>query len=253
MIRAGAGVAAIDPGIIHLGVVTDGSETLAVVGRGLRSVIQGHNRKKAALTGRLNRCRKGSRRWRKLKSSLRRSARRRDRIQRNLLHHAANAVAGFCAGRGIGTLAVGDTAELNRGKRGRSSRRNNQANGNNPLGQFYRYLEYKLGRIGCVLDRVNEAHTSRTCPACEHRHKPAGRVYRCRCGFAAPRDMTGAFNILNKYRNGRIEPGRHVPAGSIKYLRPAQLRRNVVDPLARGTLHAITLPADPSRERPRAD
>ena len=39
---AGSGVAAMDSGVIHLGVVTDGSETLAVVGRGLRSIVQGH-------------------------------------------------------------------------------------------------------------------------------------------------------------------------------------------------------------------
>ncbi len=225
--KSGDGVAALDPGIIHLGVVTDGEASMAVVGRGLRSVIQGHNKRKAQITRLLSRCKKGSRRWKKLKRSLYRSARHRDDVQRNLLHHGANQVVEFCRQRRIGTLVVGDVTEINRGKKKNTSRRLNQENGNTPLGQFYRYLEYKLRRIGVTLDKQDEAYTTQQCPVCGHRHKPGGRTYRCRnpeCGFAAPRDLVGSSNIRTKYLNdGRLVPGFHVPDGTIKYRRPVKL------------------------------
>lgn len=219
------GVAAVDLGIIHLAMVTDGQESIGVVGRGLRSVIQKHNKKKSALLKLLSRCKKGSRRWKKLKRSMRTSARHRDNAQRNLLHHAANAVTNFCNERKVGTLVVGDIREINRGKKGKSSKRLNQENGNNPLGRLTQYLEYKSKLIGCDVKYINEAYTTKTCPVCGHRHKPAGRVYRCKnCGNTFVRDEVGAVNILNKYLHGEIVPGKIVPTNNVKYLRPIKER-----------------------------
>lgn len=114
---AGENVAALDPGIIHLGVVTDGEVTLAVVGRGLRSIIQGHNKAKAEIFAKLDGCKKGSRRWRKLRRALARLKRQRQNRERNLLHHAANTVVAYCERQRIGTLVVGDITEINRGKK----------------------------------------------------------------------------------------------------------------------------------------
>ena len=246
---AGENVAAMDPGIIHLGVVTDGDETLAVVGRGLRSIIQGHNKAKAEIFAKLDGCKKGSRRWRKLRRALARLKRQRKNRVRNLLHHAANAMVAYCERRCIGTLVVGDITEINRGKKNKRSRRLNQENGNNPLGQLYDYLEYKLVRIGASLVRENEAYTTQTCPVCGHRYKPAGRLYRCRnprCGFEAPRDVVGATNLLNRYLNGgTIVAGTLIPAGIAKYLRPVKLRSGVV-PMTRGVLTRYHPPMDPA-------
>jgi putative transposase len=229
-----SGMAAADLGIIHLAMVTDGQESICVVGRGLRSIIQGHNKKKSALSARLSRCKRGSRRWKKLKRSMRVSARHRDNAQRNLLHHAANTVKDFCQKQDIGTLAVGDIREINRNKRKKSSKRLNQENGNNPLGQFVKYLRYKLERVGCKVVLVNEAYTTKTCPVCGHKHKPAGRTYRCHsCGNVFARDEVGAVNILNRHLNGEIVPGTLLPTNKIKYLRPVKFRSAVV-PLTPG-------------------
>ena len=243
--KASDGVAALDPGIIHLGVVTDGKESMAVVGRGLRSVIQGHNKRKAQINSLLSRCKKGSRRWKKLKRSLYRSADRRDRIQRNLLHHAANQVVDFCEQQKIGTLVAGDITEINRGKKKKASRRLNQENGNNPLGQWYTYLEYKLKRIGTSFEKQDEAYTTQQCPVCGHRHKPTGRIYKCKnpdCNFEAPRDLVGSSNIRTKYLNdGRLVPGVNVPSGTIKYRRPVKLPVTRLDGVA-----ALTWPTLPA-------
>lgn len=242
-------MAGLDPGIIHLAVVTDGDETLAVVGRGLRSIIQGHNKAKAEIFAKLDGCKKGSRRWKKLRRRLARLKRQRKNRVRNLLHHAANAVTAYCERRGIGTLVVGDITEINRGKKGKRSKRLNQENGNNPLGQFYDYLGYKLARVGAVLVREGEAYTTQSCPACGHRYKPAGRIYHCRnkaCDLVCARDLVGASNLRNKYlHGGRIVAGARVPTGTVKYLRPVRLRSGVA-PMTRGKLPGYHPPTDPA-------
>ena len=246
---AGTAVAAGDLGIIHTIAITDGQDSVAVVGRGLRSVVQGHNKAKAQIVALLARCTKGSRRWKKLRRALGKRRRKTRNVVRNLLHHGSNVVRDFVQERGIGTLHVGDVTELNRGKAGKRSRRLNQEMGNVPLGQFVGYLDYKLAAVGCELRIGDEAYTSQTCPACDARTKPKGRIYRCRgCGFTAPRDQVGSWNFLNKCVNGSIRPGALVPHGQLKYLRPVAMRKprhvNGVVPLTPATLLGKTSAAD---------
>jgi len=104
------------------------------------------------------------------------------------------------------------------------SKRLNQENGNNPLGKLTQYLEYKSKLIGCDVKYINEAYTTKTCPVCGHRHKPASRTYYCRsCGNVFVRDEVGSVNILNKYLHGEIRPGAILPTNRIKYRRPVKL------------------------------
>jgi putative transposase len=243
------GVAAIDLGVIHLGFVTDGKETVAIVGRGLRSEVQRHNKTKAGLSSLRSKCAKGSRRWKKLTRAIRKSARKNRNVTRNLLHHAANSVRQFVEENQVGKLYVGDVTEMNRGKSGKTSRRLNQEVGNVPLGQFVDYLKYKLAEIGCEIEKRSEAYTSQTCPVCVNRRKVSGRVYACKsCGFVAPRDSVGSWNFLNKSVNGLIKPGAMVPNGQVKYLRPVAMRKHrdssVVVPMTSGKLLVTTLVAD---------
>jgi putative transposase len=248
----GDNIGSIDPGTIYLGVITDGEKSLAVSGRGLRSVIQRHNKAKAQITQLLSRCKKGSRRWKKLKRTLAKFARYRDNYQRNLLHHAANAMVKFAHDKQLEKVVFGDSTEINRNKRKnkKGSRRLNQENGNTPLGQLKKYLDYKLQNIGSKLEMENEAYTTQTCPVCGHRHKPAGRLYRCRnkdCNFVSVRDEVGTFNIRNKYINGEIVSGFSVPNGTIKYLKPVKMpvtRPDSVEAMKRPTLPANTLKVD---------
>ena len=247
--QSGTGVAAGDLGVIHTVAMTDGRDSLAVVGRGLRSVVQGHNKAKAQIVAQLARCTKGSRRWKKLRRALGKRRRKTRNIVRNLLHHASNVVREFVQERSIGTFHVGDVTELNRGKAGKRSRRLNQETGNVPLGQFVAYLDYKLAAIGCELRVGDEAYTSQTCPRCLARTKPKGRIYRCRgCGFSAPRDQVGSWNFLNKSVNGCITPGAMVPNGKLKYLRPVAMRKrrrsNGVVPVTPAMLLGKTSVAD---------
>ena len=72
----------------------------------------------------------------------------------------------FCQAREAGTLVVGDITEMPRNKRKqkKGSRRLNQGNSGNPLGQLYGYLAYKGKRRGIELVKQNEAYTSQTKP-----------------------------------------------------------------------------------------
>jgi putative transposase len=239
-LSAGLNVVAGDMGVIHTTVMTDGVKSLGIVGRGLRSLIQGKNRKLAIYSELLSKTKKGSRRNRKLRiAKARMLAKYRQRVH-NLLHHTANRMIDFCVEREAGTLVVGDITEMSRGARQKKkgSRRTNQMNSGNPLGQLYNYLAYKGRLKGVTLKTQNESFTSQFCPVCGKRHKPTGRTYHCRhCGYVGVRDNVGATNQLNKYHhNGKMLENTFIPPDALKYLRPVALRQNVVVRLTVGTL-----------------
>ena len=236
---AGDNTVAADLGIIHTSVLTDGQASLGIVGRGLRSLTQYKNKKLAAYTTRIDHCKDGSRRKRKLKRSKARMLAKYHRQVHNLLHHVANRMIDFCVQQEAGTLVIGDVIDIARNKRKqkKGSRRSNQENSGNPLGQLVDYLEYKGNRRGVKVENINEAYTSQSCPKCGHRHKPSGRIYRCtnpQCQFTAPRDEVGAVNILCKYHHGKIVPDVLLPTNKVKYQRPVKMpviRPDVVVPL----------------------
>lgn len=107
------------------------------------------------------------------------------------------------------------------------------------------YLAYKLKAFGIELKIENEAYTTKTCPACGHKHKPVGRQYRCtnqECNFIGVRDEVGAFNARNKYLNqGEIKAGFSIPQGRVKYLRPVKLKSFAERSSAADTGHVACL------------
>lgn len=245
VMSAGERVAAGDPGIIHQMMLTDGDKTVAIVGRGLRSLIQGKNKALAIYASELSKTKKGSRRNQKLRVNKARMLEQFDNRVRNLLHHSANAIVGFCVENKAGTLVVGDIARMSHNESKKKSKRSNQENSGSPIGRLYDYIEYKGKLKGVALLKINEAYTSQTCPVCGHRHKPTGRHYRCKnetCDFIGIRDEVGASNILNKHLNdGIITANSIIPAGKVKYLRPVKLAsRPGVDRLTGGMLPNAT-------------
>ena len=216
----------LDIGVIHLGMVADGTEALAVSGRGPRSVKQGRAKALAKLQKKRSRTKPGSRRRKRLNRARHRASQKVERITRNALHHAANQIVAFCVVHLITVLYAGDLGTLNYKKRHHRSRRTNQDVGAWEFGRFEAYLAYKLKRHGIPLNLISEAYTSQTCPHCGHLNKVAGRTYRCRaCGYQAHRDGVGAVNILNKGMHGEIRPGEFFVPQRITYRRPVPLKR----------------------------
>jgi putative transposase len=112
-----------------------------------------------------------------------------------------------------------------------------------------RYIGYKAEAAGItVVDTVNEAYTSQTCPRDGHRTKPKGRVFTCHvCGFRCARDIVGAANILSRHRCGEV--GQVMPPPQTMYLRPFVRKRSSSRP---DTAHvARTEGMAPSREAAR--
>lgn len=246
-ISLGEKVIGTDLGIIHTAFATDGSRSLAVVGRGLRSLNQGKNKKLAAFSHLLSKTRKGSRRRRRLQKGKRKFLRRYENQVRNFLHHAANAVLRFAVEEKAGTLVVGDIAQIAKGKKKKCPKRLNQENSNTQLGKFIEYLEYKGKGVGVSVVKINEAYTSQTCPVCVQRNKPRGRLYVCKnphCKLVAIRDEVGALNHINKYQNkGKLLPGVFLPTNQVKYLRPVKLYKP-----KQSVVGALTWPSLPKRK-----
>ncbi len=216
--------AGLDFGIIHTAVVTDGVNSIAIVGRGIRSIKQGHARNLAKLNKKIAKTEKGSKRRKKLLRKKYELIDRKNNLIRNALHQTSRIIVNFCADNNVAVLVAGDLAGINSNTKGKRRRRNNQEIGLMEFGTLYRYLEYKLAEQGIRLVKISEAYTSQTCPACGNRKKVSGRVYKCRCGFCAPRDAVGAHNIRNLYVNDSIVQGFSVPSKSLKYLRPIRIK-----------------------------
>ncbi|NMP24687.1 RNA-guided endonuclease InsQ/TnpB family protein [Sulfobacillus harzensis] len=215
----------LDIGVIHLGMVSDGTEALAISGRGVRSVKQGRAKAQAKLQKKRTRTKPGSRRRKRLNRARHRGSQKVERVTRNVLHHTANQIVAFCLAYGITILYAGDLGTLNHNKRHRRSRRTNQDVGALEFGRLEQYLAYKLHRHNIQLIKISEAYTSQTCPHCGHLNKVADRTYRCRaCGYRAHRDGVGAVNILNKGMHGEIRPGEILVPQRITYRRPVPLR-----------------------------
>lgn len=67
--------------------------------------------------------------------------------------------------------------------------------------RFREILQWQCRKYGSHVLLVSEEYTSKTCPSCGTIHDKLGgsKVFRCQhCGYRAPRDANGAFNIMLK-------------------------------------------------------
>jgi putative transposase len=136
-------------------------------------------------------------------------------------HKISRAIVDTAVERKAGTIVIGDVraaaagVDLGKAASQKISRWNH--------GKVRRYVAYKAEAEGIAVRLEDEADTSRTCPSCQGRHKPMGRLYRCpACGFPAHRDVVGQVNILSRYRHG--EPGRIPAPAVVKYFIPHDVR-----------------------------
>ncbi|WP_143958260.1 RNA-guided endonuclease InsQ/TnpB family protein [Methylacidiphilum kamchatkense] len=212
--------ATVDLGQIHqAAVVTNTGEALVVSGRGIRSLKRLHSKQLGEIQKKRANCQKGSRRWRKLGRTRAKLTLRHKRRVRDLRHKGTRAVVDFCEDRGIEALFVGNPDGV---RRKHAGRHHNQRMSQWEYGKDIQYLEQKSeqDRIACFTG--SERGTSSRCPVCGHRHKPKGRIWRCKtCGFEGHRDIVGAVNMHP------IAFGQGVPFPQrITYLRLGNLRRS---------------------------
>jgi putative transposase len=214
-------VVAVDLGEVHPAVVGDEQEAVVIACRERRHQGQGHAKRLANINRALSRKEKGSKRYRRLVQAKVRMRAKHDRVMRDMEHKISRAVVDAAVERRAGTIVIGDVRDAADGvDLGKTS---NQKISQWNHGQVRRYVTYKAEAEGIAIELQDEAYTSQTCPSCQGRHKPKGRLYSCpACGFQAHRDVVGQINILSIFRHG--SPGK-IPAPSVvKHRIPHDLR-----------------------------
>lgn len=221
---------AVDEGIINpmtAAVVTPtGFEVTVVNGRSARAVKHRRNTAVAALRTKMARCTKGSRQWLRYNAALKRANACAQSSLRNIDHQVSRKVANLAAAHDTGTVVVGDVRGIEKSTK-QAERRRFGKDQRRRLSQWSRGRQerYLAEKTGVKIAHLNEAYSSKTCPACLTRNRPTGRHYQCHgCGFTCHRDAVGAINILMRSIHGaytRIDPGAVV---RVIYLRATPLR-----------------------------
>ncbi len=214
----GDGQATVDLGEIHLAAVTTNTgQALIVTGRGIRSLKRQRNQQLGKLAKKQARCKKYSRRWKKLQQAKNKQCRRAERRIRDLRHKATRQVIDFCIENEVGTLFVGNP----HGVRNRDNgRHHNQRMALWEYGKDIDYLTHKAKQAHISCFTGSERGTSSQCPCCGHTHKPKGRVWFCRaCGFTGHRDLVGSVNMHTLAFGTQVMFPR-----SFTYLRPGVSR-----------------------------
>lgn len=225
--KPGTKLAAIDLGEIHAMTITDGTEALIVTGRALRAIKQYRTKRLAGIQKAMARCKKHSRKWKKLLKAKRRVLSKTRRQILDLNHKITRIIANWCVKHQIGKVVVGTLDGVQRNTSKKKSKKVNQKLSQWEFGKQTQLLDYKLKRFGIKLTKKSEAYTSQTCPVCGHRHKPKGRVFKCHCGYTEHRDVVGSLNFWRLSLYGEMKP-QPTTKLSLKYLRPFAYRQRKV-------------------------
>jgi putative transposase len=116
----GENQATVDLGEIHLAAVTTNTgQALIVTGRGIRSLKRQRSQRLGKIAKKQSRCKKYSRRWKKLQRAKNKVCRRSERRVRDLRHKATRQVIDFCVENEVGTLFIGNPHGVRKRDNGR--------------------------------------------------------------------------------------------------------------------------------------
>ena len=210
--------ATVDLGEIHLAAVsTNTGKAMIITGRGIRSLKRQRNKQLRKVAKKQSRCKKHSRRWRRLQWAKNKQCRRAERRIRDLRHKATRKVIDFCQEYLVGSLFVGNPHGVRNQDRGRH---HNQRMSLWEYGKDIDYLTHKSEQAHIKCFTGSERGTSSQCPVCGHKHKPKGRNWACRqCGFTGHRDIVGSVNMHPLAFDEQVSFPR-----SVTYLRPGLAR-----------------------------
>ena len=153
-----------------------------------------------------DRCKKGSRRWRRRRQVLRDLCQRRNAQVGDELHATAKLLAdGGWDIVGVGNAHKQGMVSNDPGKGHGNQNINRAVQNNRPLKRFNKKLDYKLEYRGKMFVPVDERYSTQECNHCGHRIKPdpSVRVYRCpKCDMTFGRDDNSAINLLNRVTAG---------------------------------------------------
>lgn len=220
-------VVGVDLGEINIAAaVTEEGEGVIISGRYLRSINRLRNKRLASYQNRIDRCKDGSKRNRKLLKAKRKASARYERQQRDILHKASHQLVEYCQQQGVAQIAIGDVKGIQDGVN--LGRKGNQKISQWPHGQFVKYVSYKARQLGISTDQIPEEYSTRTYSECGYvsKNSPRGRVYNCLgCGVRLNRDGNGGVNICSRFLYGEYAK---IQINRLTYLRPL-VRSRVFD------------------------
>lgn len=208
----------VDLGVNTLIAATDGDKSLLVSGREAKSLVRFRTKSLKKLQPRVERCKPGSRRRKKLQRAKRKMLNKSERKLKDLHHKATRIVANeFPNAKVFVGKAFNDAAR-------KINSTQAQQVSNVSTAKLTFMLAYKLNGA----TKVEEHYSSQACPACGCRQR-CRRKYKCKdCGYQAPRDVVGALNILDIGLYGEMRPRiRGKPA--IKWKHPIKYSGNIPD------------------------
>jgi putative transposase len=191
-------VAAVDLGEIHPAAVNAGDEVIILNGRLTRSKRRYIEKMKGSVKRARSKCKKGSKRDKKLANAQRRQSRKIKNQIKDIEHKQTTELVSALKERSVDTVVIGDVRNLRDTTKigGKSSQKVHQA----PMGRVRRLITYKAQAAGMKVELIGEAYTSQTCPVCGARNKTNSRNYHCKsCGYSYHRDGVGTLNIKSKY------------------------------------------------------
>ena len=168
-IAEGSNKIGVDLGEIHsIASVTNNGDALVLSNREGRSIKQFRNKMYAYISKRLSRCKKGSRKYKKLlklKSKIREKS---DNQLRNLYHQTTRKFIDFCVEKEVCEIILGDIRgiEKNTKKKKKLNKKNRQKISQMEYGRIKDYIKYKAEEQGIEVKLVKENYTSQTCPKC---------------------------------------------------------------------------------------
>ena len=209
---------AVDLGEIHPIVSFDDDTAIIYNGRYLRSLTQYREKFKAKINHLLSRCKRGSRRWKKLKRAKNRTLYHLNNLIRDVRHKITSRFVSTCKAKKVETIVIGDIKHIRQSIQ--YGPKVNQKLHQWSFSKIIDMITYKAKALGIKVDIQDEKYTSQTCPSCGHRKKPSKRTYRCsKCEWRGHRDVVGASNILTKYQGWLFNPvvGAVVSPTGIRY------------------------------------
>ena len=202
--KVGSAVA-VDMGEIHPITAFDGIYSEIYNGREHRSKVRYREKSKTNINRKLSRCKRYSKRWKKLKRAKDKTLAALHNQLRDMRHKITSRFVSSCYKRKIETIVIGDIKHIRQSIH--YGKKRNEKLHQWAFSKIRDMITYKARSVGIKVDTQDEAYTSQTCPSCGIRKKPSRRTYRCsECEWEGHRDVVGASNILTAYQGWLFNP-----------------------------------------------
>lgn len=200
----------VDLGEIHsIAAFAEHGESVLISGRKVRSIHRLRNKRLGELQRLQSKCKKGSKRWKRLQQAKRFVRTKSDRQLKDALHKTTRQFVDWCIEQQVSDIYVGDVEGVQRNTKKKRHKKTNQKLSNWAFGKLMAYIAYKAEHHGMKTHKVDESYSTQTCPVCGVRKKSNGRTVTCTCGYESHRDLHGAKNILSKQLYGTMTTFPH--------------------------------------------